>query len=282
MSEQQTEEQVSNDRASIANEVFGDAGESQDNPPETHVEQETSKPEAEVDPMSAMRNELTELRAKVGNVDELSFRLKQAEHRLGGVQNELHAAREAAKATANAPTKEQIELAAGSKAEWESLQEDFPEWTQATDKRIAAERAETARQIAGLRQEITAAQQSHGVGSEDVAKLKVEMAENLVSFKHSEWKKIQQTEEFGKWWNDQLSSGRKNSYNPNEVIAVFDDFDKFKSSHKSSATINAERQARLQQHQTKPGHKLPPTKSEADMSISELRAAEAARIWAQT
>lgn len=269
------------DRAAIAAETWGTAPDSsaEAQPVEavgtpTEVVEE---PKVEKDPWegvpTALKEEVIGLRTKVAGLDDMSFRLKQTESRLGGVLNDLHAAKEAAKTVSKAPTKEQIDRAASDQGEWDALKEDFPEWTKATDARIAAERAEILRLIPdaqAIREEMKTAQ-----GTE-LEKLKTEFSETLVSMRHPDWKTVQATEEFKKW-HEQV--GGKNSFNPLEVAAIFDEFKEYQTKHKSSATIQAERKQRLELSQTTPGHNLPPVKSQADMSASELRASIAKQVW---
>lgn len=262
------------DRAAIAAETWGTAPDASAEVTQTQVAEQEEKDLWEGVP-DALKEEVIGLRTKVAGLDDMSFRLKQTESRLGGVLNDLHAAKEAAKTVSHAPTKEQIDRAASDQGEWDELKEDFPEWTKATDSRIAAERAEILRLIPdaqAMREEMKTAQ-----GAE-LEKLKTEFSQTLVSMRHPDWMKVQATDEFKKWHEQ---SGGKNSFDPLEVAAIFDEFKEYQTKHKSSATIQAERKQRLELSQTTPGHKLPPVKSEADMSASELRASVAKQVWAK-
>ena len=172
--------------------------------------------------------------------------------------NELHASKEAAKATANAPTKEQIEKAAADSRDWAALKEDFPEWTQATENKLAAERAEILRQMP------------------DVSSIRGE-SETIVSVKHPKWIETINSPDFVQW---HAQSGKKDSENPIEVISILDEFTEFKKNQKAPRDIADERKKRLEASQTTPGQKIAPAKSEADMSESEIRASMAKQIWA--
>lgn len=277
-----------NDRASIANDVWNtdeiSLGNSSsqvekiepiENP--SDVEDVEKKEIADVDPWAgiplAVKEEIEGLRSKVSIYEGIEGRLKQAEKRIGSFESEIHASREAAKALKNAPSKEQIAEAAASQADWDALKEDFPEWTKATESKIAAERAEILKHIPdvnSIREELKTS------SIEELGNFKREMSEMYVALKHPDWKTTRDSADFKKW-NE--SQGNKDSSNPIEVIAILDDYAKYQSTKKTPKQIAAEREERLEAAQTKPGHKLPPTKSEADMTPSEIRAAVAKQVW---
>jgi hypothetical protein len=278
-------DQQSPERDAIANEVWGSAEPSPDAPKNDIAESAapvadaaaTAAPAAEADPWagvpSALREEVEGLRAKVKGLDTIDFRLKQTESRLGSVQNELHAAKEAAKAVANAPSNAQIAEAAASQGEWNELKEQFPEWTKATEGRLAAERAEILKQLPNtqaLRDEIKAESNT------ELEKVKLEMVGHVVALKHPNWREVNDSAEF-KQWN--AENGNRDSFSPIEVIAILDDFAAYKATRKSPKEIAAERKERLELSQTTEGRRLPPTKSEADMTEAELRAAVAKQVW---
>lgn len=272
-----SEEQAIQERAAIANEVWNDSAEQ--SPPTITDPVETAPLEvaAEPDPWSgipaALREEVEGLRAKIGAMEAMDYRLKQTESRLGGVLNDLHAAKEAAKSVSNAPTQEQIAQASTNSDEWEALKEDFPDWTNAMDHKLAAERAEIMKQlpnVEAMRKELQDA------NAADRQALEVKFGTNLVLFKHPDFLKTKETPEFKEW---HAANGSKDSFDPLDVIATMDEFSAFKAKQKSPSVIAAERAKRLEQAQQIPGHKLPPTKSEADMSDSEIRASVAKQVW---
>jgi hypothetical protein len=275
------------DREDIANSVWGGELPQGNDSPEDNLQQPDpqeivqadagdNEPEDEVidDPWAGvpvtLRGEVESLREKVSNIDTLNFRLKQAESRLGGVLNELHASKEAAKATANAPTKEQIDKAAADSRDWAALKEDFPEWTQATENKLAAERAEILRQMPDV-------SSIRGESASEIAKLRAELSETIVSVKHPKWIETINSPDFVQW---HAQSGKKDSENPIEVISILDEFTEFKKNQKAPRDIADERKKRLEASQTTPGQKIAPAKSEADMSESEIRASMAKQIWA--
>jgi len=269
-------------RSAIANEVWESAEQSPDTtkpeiaaeaPPETPADE----PVAQADPWAgipaALREEVEGMRSRLQGLDGIDSRLKQTERRLGSVQNELHAAKEAAKVVSDAPSKEQIAQASANQDEWDALKNDFPEWTKATEGRIAAERAEILKimpDIQKVRSEIQ---------SESDARLQamtLRMGGSIVGLKHPDWKKTKDTPDFQQWFTE---NKRQDSDEPEEVIALFDDYAAHVATRKSPKQINAERQERLELSQTTPGRRLPPVKSEDDMSQSEMRAAIAKQLW---
>jgi hypothetical protein len=271
------------DRASIANEVWE---ESAGNPPGESSDEFVSHTDAhalpatqEVDPWAgippAIRDEIMGLRSKVESNAGLEVRLKQAESRIGGVLNELHAAKEAAKSVANAPSKEQIAEAAASQDHWDSLKEDFPDWTRATESRLAAERAEILKHVPSaesIRQEL------REQNALEMAEAKAEMAGNIVAFKHPDWIATRDSPDF-RQWNETHSRGKRDSNSPHEVIAILDEYAAHKATRKSTRDIAAERNDRLQGSQVPAGRRSTQQKSEADMSKAELRASVASEVW---
>lgn len=219
---------------------------------QTQKTQEAAKAEPENDPWAgvpaALREEFNGLRSKVDQAESLETRLKQAERRLGAVQGELHAAKEAAKAVPVAPSQEQVAIAEQTKREWDEFSTNFPEMASATEKRLTAEL------------------ESH----------RIEMGGQFVAMKHPDWAQVRDSDEFQKWHKD---NGQRDSMNPLEVIAILDDYKQHKASQKTPKQIEAERQQRLEQSQVTEGRNMRPVKSEADMSPAELRAAIAKQVW---
>ena len=241
---------------------------------EQQVQEESSQAVSqEVDPWAslpaALRDEFAGMRAKLGQTDSLEQRLKQAERRLGSVQGELHAAKEAAKAAPVAPTAEQIAATAQNQKDWDEVRENFPELARATESRLAAEREEMRKLIPDqtvVRRQI----------DEELTTYKTELAGNFVALKHPDWTSVRESADF-KAWNAQ--QGVRDSMNPLEVIAILDDYKQFKATQKTPKQIEAERQQRLEQSTSTEGRNIRPAKSEADMTPTELRAHLAKQVW---
>ena len=269
---------VEETRASIAGEVFG---ESAGTPPEAKQEPKVEATPAveivEVDPWAGVspviRQEFDALREKVGVIEKIESRLKQSERRVGSLTDELHAAKEAAKATPKAPSAAEIEAAAKTVEGWEDLKEFNPGWAEAIDARIAAERAELLKDkpdVAALREEL------QKQTNEGISNAEAKFNGHLVSLKHPKWMEKTASPEFVAWHKEQ---GEPNSFDPFEVIAILDKFDAHAKSRKSTKQITAEREQRLAQSEQIPGRKLPPSASESDMSPEELRASIAKEVW---
>lgn len=272
-------EQEQVDRAAIANEVWDAAAETSvpEAKPEIAEVAEVVEPVAEVDPWAGvapgLREEFESMRTRLQGLGEMDSRLKQTERRLGSVQNELHAAKEAAKAVTNAPSKEQMAEAAASQGDWDALKEDFPEWTKATEGRLAAERAEILKgmpDVQKIREEIQIA------AAEQLESVKTELGKSMVLMKHPDMAEVNNSPDFMRWYE---AKGSPNSFNPIEVIAIFDEYKAHIANRKSTTEIKAERQERLETSQTTPGRRVASAKSDADMSPSELRAAIAKQTW---
>lgn len=259
------------DRAAMAAEVWNEDAEPSPSPAEVKPEAKEVVAEKVKDPWEgvppAVRTELETLRQQTGSIGTMETRLKQAESRLGGVLNELHAAKEAAKVVANAPSKEQIAEAAQSQKEWDTLKEDFPEWTKATDARLAAERAEILKQmpdVTKIREEIKA---------EVKAEAQAELNKVRVEIKYPDWEATVNTPEFKQW-----GVGRDSS-DPKEVIKILDEFTEYQASRKSPTEIAAERKKRLEHSEVKGGHAPSKAKSEDDMTETEIRNSIAKQVW---
>ncbi len=272
-------EQEQLDRAAIANEVWDAAAEPSApvTTPEVAEVVEVVEPVVEADPWAgvapALREEFEGMRTRLQGLGEMDSRLKQTERRLGSVQNELHAAKEAAKAVASAPSKEQMAEAAASQGDWDALKEDFPEWTKATEGRLAAERAEILKGMPDVQQIRAEIQAEADLKLESV---KTELGKSIVLMKHPDMEVVAETPDFKQWHE---AKGSPNSYNPMDVIAIFDEYKSHVAARKSTSEIKAERQERLEASQTTPGRRVAPAKPDADMSPSELRAAIAKQTW---
>lgn len=267
------------DRASIAAEVFGTNEEPFDQKNQ-EIESQTETPDVKevtpeiVDPWAgvsaALREEVEGLRTKVSFLDEINLRLKQTENRIGGLTNDLRDTKEAAKTVA--PTKEQEEKALAIQAEIDELKELLP----GLDHKFAAERADMMKQIPNMEEMQKNFREASAVERE---KMQKEFGTTLVSFKHPNFSETIKTPEFRQWHSQ---NGASDSFDPLVVIDVMDKFTEFQSKQKSSKDIAEERKQRLNLAQNPIGHKLPPIKSESDMSVSEMRAAEALKVWAKT
>jgi hypothetical protein len=165
--EQMTQEEIDM-RAEVANEVFGDGGDnstvdSQQRSDQTsratddvdlnQSQQDSVDDDPPPDPWEgvnpALRQTIEAMNQRLQIIDNLQTRVKQAESRVGSLQNQITNGKQAARTVDDAPSKADIEAAAKSDKAWEELKEEFPEWGQAIDGRLAAERAEISKKMGG-------------------------------------------------------------------------------------------------------------------------------------
>lgn len=163
---------------------------------DTAIEQEASDPWDGV-PL-VVRQTLEGITGKLGTLDALSHDVKTATGRVAAIQSELAAAKAAAKTVNSAPSEAQIESASTSSQKWDALKEDFSDWTEAMDERLAAERAELLKSmpkpeavdVDGIKREV-------GASIED----RVNEARQLarIDSKHENWEEDIRAPEFAAW-----------------------------------------------------------------------------------
>lgn len=279
----------SNAWAEIANEVYSDSSIEVDNSvtqtqqPVTQETQQDIDPNKEEqvidDPWSSvpevLKSEFEGLKSKLSQFENIEYRLKQAESRVGSVVNELSAAKKAAEATKNAPSAKQIEAAQYNSADWDELKADFPEWADATENRLAAQRSEILSQMPDIGTFKSQLQEEYDGKLGDIRN---EMLGSVVSLKHKDWQSTVAQEDFTKWFNE---TGQSDSWNPTDIINTLDNWAEYKKAQKSPDDIIAERKARLEQSQTQKSSAAPTRreKSEEDMTADELRQLIAREIW---
>lgn len=202
-------------------------------------------------------------------LENISFRVKQTESRIGSIQNEMHAAKQVAEQTKEAPSEKQIKEAGESQEEWEGLKEEFPAWSKAIDNRLAANSAE----IAGKLPDIQGLKESFSQ----------ELEKRTVSFYHKDWKATVGGKEYQDWLALQIDEIKAKTNSPHAVDAIYvlDKFTESKNSKKSPGEIAADRKKRLEKSQSlETSHKEKVPKSESDMPEAELRSKIAKEVWA--
>ena len=295
-----TPEQEKTAREEITKELWGDGkpavqDEPEENPEEGLQDADEKGTAEEPDPWAginpAPRQEFESLKAKATEFDTVSERLKQAERRIGSITNELSQAKkaseEATKAKEDAPTKEQIDAAAKSKEEWEQLKEDYPEWADAIDKRLTAQREEIKKELGitgTLKQEIEALKGA-GASDEKIQEIKVEFSKQLVSLAHPKWETKVKSKEFTDWIGTQADDVKTKctSWNASDAIEVLDMFDGRENGGRKQKTadeIARGRRERLLRAETpSAGRVRRPSKQEDDMSDEEYRRKLARDLW---
>jgi hypothetical protein len=249
--------------------------------------EEETKPDEPEDPWAginpALRETFDKMSARVTNMDTMAARLKQAESRIGAMQNKLFAAEKAAQEKTSAPTKEEIEKAAAEKESWEELKEEHPEWAEAVDVRFAKTRTEFEERQRAL-------EQSHLLATEQfeakITSMKDEVGEavekTMLTFKHPDWETTIESSEYQEWIKAQPEKMQQKTFSnfAKDAIIVLDEFSKTKT-NKTPVEIAAERKKRLEESVSVKGKKAMPVKSEADMDETELRKKIAASVWSE-
>ena len=236
--------------------------------PKVSGEKEVDKQPAEITP------------ALQDTIDNLSYRLKQAESRVGSLQNQLSAEKKDTKETpvkpTDAPSKEQIEQASKDTEGWEDLKEEFPLWGKAIDGRIAASSADVTEKI----DKLTNMETNFDTRLKtEVDKVQTEFGKKLevvtLTFYHPKWEETVKSDAYLKWLPTQPEhiKAKHGSSTASDAIEVLD---RFKESTikptKTPAEIAAGRDKRLKESKDlDTTHKEKPAKSEADMTEDELR-----------
>lgn len=263
--EQQEMEKV---RSEAEAEIFGGVEPTQE--PNEVAPPAAKEPEADnpaADPWAgvapALREQMEGMSQRLSSLDEITNRLKTAEGRVSALQSELakKATQDVKKTPGAAPSAAQVDAAA-TDAEWEELKEDFPEWANALEKRIAATN-ESVRSLI----------------SKEQARMTEEVERRIVSIKHPGYQKTIQDPDFRTWFQAQPAEFQKlaNSMKADDAITVLDGYAAARG--KGPSRIQ-DRKKRLQDAATIPkGSQQAPIKSEADMTEAELRQKIASEIW---
>lgn len=268
-------------RAEVAKETFGEvAGETPPAEPIAAEPEPEPAPAAPVDPWAgvspAVREQLEGLSSKVGSLDQIDHRLKQFESRVGSIERERHAAKLAATTAAEAPSQKQMDDAAKSTEKWNELKGVWPEWAEGIEERLAGISAAPKVDLTAIREQIR---------EEVRADMRTEVNETLekrfVKYAHPQWETTVKTPEFNTWLTEQPGATKAlaDSEHAEDAITVFDSYATFQKTQKSNVDILADREKRLKIAETKDGQRLPPAKSEADMSEDELRQSIAKEVY---
>lgn len=227
---------------------------------------------------------MEKVEASVMTLSTIPERLKQTESRLGAIQNQFYAAKEAADKVANSPTKEQMAKAAESSEDWDRLKGDFPEWADAIDGRIAAmSGGANAEEVAALKEEIKTikAEAKPGMSQGQVNRM---IAVAVLEFAHPGHKKTIKSKEYADWLKGQKPEviAKTSSLDFNDAIEVLDLYkgvERSDNGEKTATEIAEARTRRLASATTPRGSKAKAPKSEGDMSEQEFRKKAAAEVW---
>ena len=232
--------------------------------------------------MQAIVNSVNKLTSSITGMES---RVRKTESRIGNLNHEFTAAREAADAQAKAPTPEEMAEAAKDEQAWEELKNDFPAWAKAINSKITAQANQfvSVEDFEALRKSIAA------VPTVDTSQLET----RLVGLIHPDYKQITQNPDYATWLNSQSEDLKHKAYQgttAEEAIDVFNQFKAFKtpqvpapaSIEPSEVTkIKDQRAERLAASTTTTtNHKTIKQKSQADMTEAELRADIAKKVFA--
>lgn len=242
-------------------------------------QQEGEQKHTELDPV--VKAALDDIKAKLGSLDNLSYRLKQAEGRLGSVQNAVQnansAAEKAARMAKEAPTVEQVAAASKTDEEWEEAKAEFPE-LEVLERRIASKEVkQEIPDVAAIRAELetdftkklTATQQAFET--------------RLLDISRKGWRETAKSQEMKEWIAAQDEETQRKYYKSDkadDAIEVLDAFDEHRKKSqeedpgkKTPEQIMEERNKRLGRSLSVKGRGQPTkTKAVEEMTDDEYRA----------
>lgn len=206
--------------------------------PVAEVEQEAPEEVKEVDPWEGVpqvvREKLEAVTGKLGSVDKISDRIRNIEGHIGGLASQVksfvNASKAVAKTGVEAPSQAQIESAAQNSDKWKAIKEDYPDWAEALEERLAEEKRAASPDLEGFQKKV-----DESVGSLNTT-LRAELRrahETIVEIKHPEWRKDVNTNEFKNWFNGQTNEMKALAASESAVDAI-KLLDVYKSSTKKS------------------------------------------------
>ncbi len=267
MSNELQAEEIESYRNQVADAEWGDGDmpvetaaepEPQNVEPEEVVEEvvESDDPLAGLDP--AVRKMFDDMSNKLDGLNNLQYRLKQAESRVGSLQNAIQNQKQAP----TAPVK-----AAEDTKEWDTLKEDFPEWEEVMDGINKRFDKQGNTDIAAVRIELETD------FSKKLSDIHPGFEVKLVGQKHPGWKETVGSAEYAQWLNIQdpgLQEKANESNRSEDAIEVLDKFKEFTGT--KGSTVQKKRNERLSRSQTYKGSKPTRTKAVEDMTDTEYRA----------
>lgn len=236
-------------------------------------------PEPEEDPWAgvppALRAQMENITGKLSSLDAYENRFKQMERRVGSVQNAVQnqakQAKEAAKKVKNAPTQEEMDAAAKSKKEWSELKEEFPQWANALNYKLAEETAELKKSIPDVEDLRKKVSQVEG----NVITPKT-LETRLLGMRHPDWNTVRYTPEYKSWLQKQPQDIQQLHYKGKTAEQASYVLDRFKESRSKKQTKSKRLENAVTPESAK---KTKIIKSEADLSDAALRKKYAQEIW---
>jgi hypothetical protein len=235
------------------------------------LEKARSEDPAPVDPLKELRDRFEKLEARTRN----------AEGHIGGLnhnqrlmQETLQAASKAASSVAlqqgaAAPTQGQVSEAMRDPEEWETLKNDFPEWSVATEKFLDARLARLKGPsvdpdaIARIVKDQVAGQS---------AAVRKEIVDASLDAVYPEWQFDVKTAQFGKWLDAQPADVKAMAMSPSirDAAKMLGLFERAKQASPAADIVAARKQKLANAAGTPRGVRVPPQKAEADMNKEEL------------
>ena len=268
------EEEERQIRDEVAREVFG--GEEPVEAVEEIVESPVEEETVEADPWAGvnptLRQTLESLQTRMSDLDVINNRLKQAESRIGGLNNKFH---EVKQTVVVPPTAEQVQKASEDKKAWDDLKEDFPEYAKA----LEAMRTELTEKTAELNGRIPDAEKLRALLEEGFEEKLVtvhrQMETKLVKMAHKDLDQIKASPDF-KAFVVALPPDKQsklNSWNSEDAIEILDLYKEQRDKKANPAKIAEERAKRLESAavDNRTSRKPTKTKSMDDMTEEELR-----------
>jgi len=240
-----------------------------------------------------VQKRLSAIEALNQTVSSMSFRLKQAEQRIGGLNNRLAEFKESKIQTdvpkQDAPTKQQIESAAEDDTAWDSLKTSFPDWATAIDKRIKAkeDRYVTKDEIANFQKQFERKPESVKPNVQKDQNQIDPMDIRLLNITHPDWRQIKDSNEFDSWLRKQdvnILDKAQNSVIAEDAISVLNLFKKDQSQKNLGSNeieaLKLKRKERLKSSTTeKTNHQEMKPKADDELSPEEFRRKAASEIF---
>lgn len=220
---------------------------------EPELEQELDAGESTVKPdpyeglPDAVVEQLKGVESMQSEFEKMSFRLKQAEQRVGGLTNKLQAEEEAKAKVKEAPSDEELKAAADDAEAMESLREDWPEWAEALEKSEKRITKNIADKFGNVDVEKVRGELQTDFDSK-LTQQQQNFEKRLVEFNHKGWEETVRSEEFNTWAGKQDDKTRE-QIGSNKAEDVVDILNMFKGVE-SGGSVLSSRKKRQENAQT--------------------------------
>jgi hypothetical protein len=203
-----------------------------------------------------LKAEIASLKDRIASFQTLEERLKQTERRIGGITNELSAAKKG-------PTQEEIEAAAKDESEWNLFKEEWPEHA----ARFEALESRLAKKFAAPDEVNKIREQLETDFNQRLTKSQIDFEARLVSIKHRGWQDMVKTPEFTEWAKTAPADLQEKMQSPKaeDAIDVFD-------AYKAKQPPKQDKNRRLEQAILPGKQNATRQKTVDDMTPSEQRA----------